>query len=129
MGWSGREGLGQLRRRRAMTTRIVMSVIIATLITQPMGFAQVPAPMPTTEHYIDPINGLSLEDAITQALVAEPSLRSARMQIEVAQGMRRQAGLRPNPTATFEQRKEPAGTDNQTTVAVEWPLDLFRKGP
>jgi cobalt-zinc-cadmium efflux system outer membrane protein len=30
---------------------------------------------------------------------------------------------------SFERREEPAGTDNQTTVTVKWPLDLFRKGP
>jgi cobalt-zinc-cadmium efflux system outer membrane protein len=41
--------------------------------------------------------------------------------------MRLQASLRPNPTVSFERREEPAGTDNQTMVAVEWPLDLFRR--
>ena len=41
--------------------------------------------------------------------------------------MRLQASLRPNPNVTFERREEPAGTDNQTSIAVEWPLDLFRK--
>ena len=112
-----------------MTTRIALSVLIAALSTQPVVFAQAPGQMLTTERYIDPINGLSLEDAITRAVAQEPSLVSARSQIEVAQGWRRQAGLRPNPTASFEQRQEPAGTDNQTTVGVEWPLDLFRKGP
>lgn len=112
-----------------MTTRIALSVLIAALSTQPVVFAQAPAQRLATERYIDPINGLSLEDAITRAVAQEPSLLSARSQIEVAQGWRRQAGLRPNPTASFEQRQEPAGTDNQTTVGVEWPLDLFRKGP
>jgi cobalt-zinc-cadmium efflux system outer membrane protein len=41
--------------------------------------------------------------------------------------MRRQASLRPNPSLMFERREEPAGTDNQTTVQVSVPLDLFRR--
>jgi len=108
--------------------RLVLSVFIATTIAQPSVLAQVPKQASTAERYVDPINGLSLEDAITRALAQEPSLRSARSQIAVAQSMRQQAGLRPNPTASFEQRQEPAGNDNQTTVGVEWPLDLFRRG-
>ena len=111
-----------------MTTRLVLSVIIATLISHPLVFAQAPVHTSTTERFVDPINGLSLDDAIARALAQEPSLRSARSQIDVAQGMRSQAALRPNPTASFERRQEPAGTDNQTTVGVEWPLDLFRRG-
>jgi len=108
--------------------RLVLSVFIATTIAQPSVLAQVPKQASTAERYVDPINGLSLEDAITRALAQEPSLCSARSQIDVAQSMRQQAGLRPNPTASFEQRQEPAGNDNQTTVGVEWPLDLFRRG-
>jgi cobalt-zinc-cadmium efflux system outer membrane protein len=68
-----------------------------------------------------------LNDAITQALEREPSLRAARSQIDVARGVRVQAALRPNPSASFTQQQEPAGTDNQTRVELQWPLDLFRK--
>jgi len=42
-------------------------------------------------------------------------------------GCRQQAGLHPNPSLSFSQQEEPAGTDNQTRVEVQWPLDLFRK--
>jgi cobalt-zinc-cadmium efflux system outer membrane protein len=41
--------------------------------------------------------------------------------------MRLQASLRPNPSVSVERREEPDGTDNQTMVAVQWPLDLFRR--
>ena len=111
-----------------MTTRLVLAVLMAFVMPKPPVFAQAPSQTPVAGSYIDPINGLSLQDAIARALAQEPSLRSARNQIDVAEGMRRQAGLRPNPTASFERREEPAGTDNQTTVGVEWPLDLFRRG-
>ena len=50
-----------------------------------------------------------------------------RTQIDVAQGARAQAELRPNPSISFAQQQEPGGTDNQTRVELQWPLDLYRK--
>jgi cobalt-zinc-cadmium efflux system outer membrane protein len=41
--------------------------------------------------------------------------------------MQVQAGLRKNLSLSAELRGEPAGTDNQTMLSVEWPLDLFRR--
>ena len=110
-----------------MTTRIVLSVLIAALMTEVSAVAQAPISEPVAKQYVDSVNGLSLEQAIARALEQEPSLRAARSEIDVARGMRLQASLRPNPTVSFERREEPAGTDNQTMVAVEWPLDLFRR--
>lgn len=77
--------------------------------------------------YMDEQNGVTLEVAISRALKREPSLRAVRADVAVARGVRQQAGLRPNPTLSFERREEPTGTDNQTAVTVEWPLDLFRQ--
>ena len=54
-----------------------------------------------TSPYIDPVGGLTLDDAIARALEREPSLRAARTQIDVAQGARMQAELRPNPSMSF----------------------------
>jgi cobalt-zinc-cadmium efflux system outer membrane protein len=110
-----------------MTTRVVLSVVFAALMTEELVVAQ--ASGPVAERYLDPVNGLSLEQAIARALEQEPSIRAARAEIDVARGMRLQASLRPNPSVSFERREEPGGADNQTTVAVEWPLDLFRRSP
>ena len=111
-----------------MTTRIVLSVLIATLIPGAPAFAQTPAERPIADQYVDPVNGVSLEQAVAQALAQEPSIRSARTEIDVARGIRLQASLRSNPTVSFERREEPSGTDHQTTVAMEWPLGVFRRG-
>jgi len=77
--------------------------------------------------YIDPVNGLTLEDAIARALAREPSLRASRSQIDVTRSRRQQAGLRPNPAVSFSRQEQPSGSDNQTRVELQWPLDLFRK--
>jgi cobalt-zinc-cadmium efflux system outer membrane protein len=111
-----------------MTTRIALSVLIATLLTSMPTLAQSPSgQVPLAGRFVDPVNGLALEHAIARAIEQEPSLRAARSQIEMAQGTKIQASLRPNPSVSFERREEPGGTDNLTTVAVEWPLDLFRR--
>jgi cobalt-zinc-cadmium efflux system outer membrane protein len=110
-----------------MSARIVTSVLVAALMTNLPAFAQAPREPRAGERYVDPVNGLSLEQAIARAMEQEPSLRAARTGIDVAQGMRLQTSLRPNPTVSFERRDEPAGTDHQTAVAIEWPLDLFRR--
>jgi cobalt-zinc-cadmium efflux system outer membrane protein len=111
-----------------MTTRIVWSVLIAALMTPVQGNAQAPAGATLASRFVDAANGLSLEEATGRALAQEPSLRAARTGVDGARAMRDQASLRPNPTVSFEQRGEPAGTDHLTTLELEWPLDLFRRG-
>jgi cobalt-zinc-cadmium efflux system outer membrane protein len=73
------------------------------------------------------VRAVSVDEAVAITLQQAPELAAARAEIESARGMRQQAALRPNPNLLFEQRKEPAGTDNQTTIALQWPLDLFRR--
>jgi cobalt-zinc-cadmium efflux system outer membrane protein len=110
--------------------RRVAIVALGMLSLRLVAHAQTPPtspPPPEASTYIDPIAGLMLEDAITRALEREPALQATRAQVDVARGLRVQAGLRPNPSVLFSQQQEPAGTDNQTRVEVQWPLDLFRK--
>ncbi len=112
-----------------MSLRWMSGVLILTVVCGGKSSAQVADPTQTiATRYRDPAHGLSLQEAVARAIEQEPSLRAARSEIDVARAMRQQAGLRPNPSASFERREEPAGTDNQTMVSVEWPLDLFRRG-
>ena len=110
-----------------MTTRIASSVLIATLLTVSSSAQSPGGPAPLAGRFVDPVNGLSLEQAIARAIEHEPSLRAVRSQVEMARGTKLQASLRPNPSVSFERREEPNGTDNLTTVAVEWPLELSRR--
>jgi cobalt-zinc-cadmium efflux system outer membrane protein len=87
----------------------------------------VASPVPTAASFVDPQNGISLEQAIARALAQEPSMRAVRTTADAARDARVQAALRRNPSLSFELRGEPAGTDNQTMISVEWPLDLFRR--
>jgi cobalt-zinc-cadmium efflux system outer membrane protein len=77
--------------------------------------------------YVNAEAGITLDEAVRRALGQEPSLRASRTEADMARGVRLQAGLRPNPTVSFIQQQEPGGTDSQSRVELEWPLDLFRK--
>jgi len=112
-----------------MTARSVLNVLIVLLTAVPVSAQVARDTAPLAGEYVDSESGLSLQEAIARALEQEPSLRAARSAIDVARAMQIQASLRPNPTVGFERREEPAGTDNQTGVSVEWPLDLFRRSP
>ena len=101
--------------------------VIGALFVSFVMLAGTTAAAQTPGTFVDPANGLSLDQAIARALAQEPSIRAARTTVDAARGMREQAGLRRNIATTAEFRGEPSGTDNQTTIGVEWPLDLFRK--
>jgi len=112
-----------------MRPRLVIAMFVV-LAAHTMAEAQAPQSgerEPMASRFVDRVNGLTLDQAIEQALGQEPGLRAARAEIDVARGMSAQAALKPNPSVTFTQLTEPAGTDAQTRIDVEWPLDLFRK--
>ncbi|MBA2260475.1 MAG: TolC family protein [Acidobacteria bacterium] len=118
-----------------MRSNLVSVMCAAILLAPARSDAQTPLLAPGAQvapaisaPYVDQAGGLSLEDAIALALKQEPSLRAARSEIVAATARRQQAALRANPTATAERRQEPGGTDSQTSVGMQLPLDLFRRG-
>lgn len=106
--------------------RIITCILTVVVFTTPTQGQEL-TPSAERSIYIDERTGMALDEAIARALDREPTLRATRADVEVARGQRQQAGLPPNPTLTFEQRQEPGGTDNLTTLGIEWPLDLFRR--
>jgi cobalt-zinc-cadmium efflux system outer membrane protein len=110
-----------------MNSRL-MAALLTFFLLPPLAVAQtVETPDASAAGFLDPVNGVSLDEAITRALAQEPSLRAARSAIDAARGMALQAALRKNLSLSAELRGEPAGSDNQTMLSVEWPLDLFRR--
>jgi cobalt-zinc-cadmium efflux system outer membrane protein len=109
------------------TPRRIITIIIAAIALAAPARGQGTAPSALASQYVDERSGLGLDAAIARALEREPSLRAVRSDIEAARGLQQQGGLRPNPTLTFERRDEPGGTDNLTSIGIQWPLDLFRR--
>lgn len=107
-----------------MTQRTATAMLALVVMAAPVRGQQ---PARTAPALIDAETGMSLDEAVARALAQEPLVRAGRSEIDVSRGRLQQAGLRPNPTLSFEHRIEPAGTDTQTTAGVEWPLELFRR--
>lgn len=113
-----------------MTKNLWIATTCGVLMWSGGGRAQSSAPIPPrafASQYINTDTGLTLDEAIARALAEEPTLRATRTEVDVAKGTRLQAGLRPNPTVSFTQQTEPAGTDSQSRIEMQWPLELFRK--
>lgn len=72
---------------------------------------------------------LSLSDAITRALAAQPVLKAAAERIAAARGLREQAGTLPNPDFVFQNENLRPGQsyarDVDTMTYVTQPLELF----
>ena len=81
----------------------------------------------STARYIDPANGITIEQAVATGLEREPALQGARTSVDVARGMRQQAALRPNPQISSMRQEQLGGTDSTTSADLQWPLDLFRR--
>ena len=110
-----------------MNTRMMAALLALCFLPRAAVAQAVVPPQAVTAGFLDPVNGLSLDEAIARALAQEPSLRAARTTVDIARGMQAQAGLRKNLSFSAELRGEPAGSDNQTILSIEWPLDLFRR--
>jgi cobalt-zinc-cadmium efflux system outer membrane protein len=68
----------------------------------------------------------TIEQLVATALERSPEIRAARTAVAVAGGQLTQAGLKPNPMLTGTQLQM-TGTQHQTLIGIEWPLDLFRR--
>lgn len=74
---------------------------------------------------------LSLQEAIDQALQTRASLKAEAERVNAAQGLRRQAGLIPNPEFQFQNENlRPGQTytrDVDTLAMINQPLDILGK--
>ena len=107
------------------TSRLRFVFAFGGCLVATLARAQQPTGSPPS--IIDVQSGLRLDDAITRAIAQEPLTRAVRADVEVSRGRLQQAGLRLNPTLSWEYRAEPGGTDHLTSAGVEWPLELFRR--
>lgn len=113
-----------------MTKRLWIVTACGILAWSATGRAQSGVSTPPAAlapQYVNAETGVTLAEALTRALSQEPALRATRTEVDVARGGQLQSGSHPNPSVSFMQQMEPGGTDSQTRIEMQWPLDLFRK--
>src|SRR5438874_12045875 len=74
---------------------------------------------------------LSLDDAVNRALQSRASIKAEGERIPAAQGLRKQAGLYPNPEFQFQNENlrpgQTYGRDVDTLALINQPLDILGK--
>ncbi|MBA3271348.1 MAG: TolC family protein [Acidobacteria bacterium] len=108
-----------------LTGAVVVAACLATPALAQTGQAAADDRMAV--RYVDPVSGMSIDQAVALALEREPELLAARTTITAARGGRQQAALRPNPMVSVMRQEQNRGSDNTTSTEVEWPLELFRR--
>lgn len=123
----------ELRKKQSQhskpTAAIVAAVIIGALLIPPaIASAQVSnSPQFKTQQqtYLDPVNGMTADDAVTLGLANNGELQAARKELDSAKAMVKQARLRANPTLELEgARQIPPGKDNTIMATGMLPLEL-----
>ena len=74
---------------------------------------------------------LSIQEAVSQALQSRASLKAEAERVNVAEGLREQAGLFPNPEFQFQNENlrpgQTYGRDVDTLAIINHPLDVLGK--
>lgn len=78
----------------------------------------------TLSRYIDPVNGLTVDQAVKYSIENNPELKASRAELEAARSRLRQAKLRPNPTLEITRSEQIGGGDNNTMASAMLPLEL-----
>jgi cobalt-zinc-cadmium efflux system outer membrane protein len=99
-------------------TRVLLMVAAAALMSGGTAQAQSPVVGP---------GGLSIEALVAMAMDRAPMIAAASARVQVAEGERRQASLRPNPVVGVDRREQFGRADTQSTFSLTVPLDVFRR--
>ncbi|MBV9769220.1 MAG: TolC family protein, partial [Bryobacterales bacterium] len=74
---------------------------------------------------------MSLQDAVNEAVQTRASLKANAEQVNIAEGLRKQAGLLPNPEFQFQNENlrpgQTYGRDVDTLAMINQPLDILGK--
>ena len=107
-------------------SRLLCAVLL--LAAQIPVIAQTPSPSPnepaTLARYLDPINGMTADEAVAYALENNGEFAAARKEIEAARALVKQSRLRANPSVEFSRQEQIGGSDNDTMITGSLPLEL-----
>lgn len=113
----------------ALTKKILSLFCAGLLLSAQMPvLAQTPTPTQngseTHSRYLDLQNGMTADQAVAYALENNGEIQALRKEVEAAQALVTQAGLRPNPKLEVSGAKQIGGTDNNLMAQGMLPLEL-----
>ncbi len=113
-------------RKRSLLLILTVTFQVATLGPAVLGqdTVQFTNQPPTLSRYFDPKSGMTAGEAVANALAHNADLLSARKEIEAARALVRQAALRANPMIDVERKEQLNGSDNDTMIGGNLPLEL-----
>jgi len=84
---------------------------------------------PSVARYVDKLTGMTADEAVTYALAHNGELLAARKEIEAAEALVKQAGLRSNPKLDVDGARQINGKDNSIMATAMLPLELGGRRP
>ena len=78
----------------------------------------------TVSRYLDRQNGMTADRAVARAIEQNAELAAMRKEVQAAEALVRQAGLRPNPSVEASGTRQIGGSDNSLMVQGALPLEL-----
>lgn len=111
-----------MRSVSAAALMFVLQVAIATAQTgAPQSAANVPV---SVAKYLDQVQGKTADDVVALALENNGEVAALRKEVEAAEALVRQAGLRPNPSVEVSRSEQIGGSDNSLMINGRLPLEL-----
>ena len=77
---------------------------------------------PSVARYVDKLTGMTADEAVAYALAHNGELLAARKEIEAAEALVKQAGLRSNPKLDVDGSRQINGKDNSVMATAMLPL-------
>lgn len=128
-----RISLGASSPRKLCLTLCSLGAILAAGSSSVLG--QAPGQQTRTDdpasvaRYVDSLSGMTADEAVAYALAHNGELLAARKEIEAAEALVRQAGLRPKPRLDVEGSRQINGKDNTVMATAMLPLELGGRRP
>lgn len=114
-----------------MYTKLLSIVLILTAILSAggstalvLGQAPIAKSDDSSRRYLDPVGGMTADEAVALALENNGELLAIRNEVDAARAMVRQAGLRANPKLGISGATQVGGPDNNQMAEVMLPLEL-----
>lgn len=122
--------VGRCKLRTEPSARAILLLRIVCVIGLAAGGAMLeaqspqPNPLKSYTRYLDPVAGMSVDNAVDIALKNNLELAAMRKEFEAGEALLRQAGLRSNPSIELRGTRQISGGDNSFMIEGGLPLEL-----